>query len=368
MPVSGPLPYADLSLRVYLLRSRVNYQILWDHRRPHEGTEDYQGTFFLHEGTLTFKQDVTLKGDLPISLLGLAVTGDLAAKLGDRIALTDRDKGLLQFEIKPGEKPKATGTIRQAGFVTGYPTDAGALALVSLTDNIRYRFGVWENKPEKLYWRIETGLGQDGQTFKAGDVVKFAYLAVTIPAKVTDVEGALAALPGALGLTPGGYQHNLEVGKLVDQNVFFTAAAENHEVIARFEPSPLMINRPFRIQELEDNGTAALYVLEGIERQKHFRFVGMYEGAALFQQYTDSGVRFWAGNIFYADNADLKLAPAVEGLADGEQPFLEVHNPTDAAISATIRSPPHAPRYAGFRQQVTVPPGASIRVALPPRL
>jgi hypothetical protein len=365
--VGDPLPYADLSLRVHLLRSRVNYQILWDHRRPHEGTEEYFGNIFVHEGTLTFKQDVTLKGDLPISLLGLAVTGDLAGKLGDRVAITDRDKGLLQFEIKPGEKPKATGTIRQAGFVTGYPTDAGALALVPLTDNLRYRFSVWENKPEKLYWRIETGLGQDGQTFKAGDVLKFGYLAVTIPAKVTDVEAALAALPGALGPTPDGYQFSLEAGKLVDRNVFFTAAAENREVIARFEPSPLMINRPFRIQGLDDNGTAALYVLEGLERQKHFRFVGMYDGAALFQQNTDPGVRIWAGNIFYADNAALKLAPAVEGLADGEQPFLEVHNPTDAAISATIQSPPHTPRYAGFRQQVTVPPGASVRLPLAPK-
>ena len=367
MPVGDPLPYADLSLRVYFLRSRINYQTLWDYRRAHEGSEDYLGDIFLHEGTLTFKQDVTLKGDTPLHLCDFAITGGSAWGLGDHVSLCDRDKGLVQYQLKPGDMPNVSGPIRQFGYVTGYPTDAGAVAIVPLTDNLRYHFFVWDNKPEKLYWRVETALGKDGQQLKAGDVVKFAYLAVSIPAKTKDVEAALTALPAAFGMTPGGYQAQLEAGKLVDQTFFFTAAAENHEFIAKFTPCPMLLNRPFRIQGLEDNGAAAVYVLEGPARQKHFRFVGVYEGSALFQQDTDTGVKLWAGNIFYADNAALKLSPVLDGLAPGEQPFLEVHNPTDAAITATLQAPPHTPLFAGFSQKTTVPAGASVRLPLTPK-
>lgn len=364
MPIDKPLPYANVDWRVTLLRSRINYQTLWDHRRAHEGSEDYLGSAFLHQVKLTFTKDTTLKGTQPISVARIGLNGGLAWKLADTFAVTDQDKGLVEVKLGPGEKLGQQGTIRKYGYLTGYPTDAGALAFVPLTDGFSYATYVSKNEPESLAWQSHIAFGQDGRKYQAGDTLDLAFLAVTIPSKVTDVKQALADLASTFGLTPNGYSYTLEAGKLEDTQVFFTAQAQNHEVVAKFSPKAMMLNRPFRITGLDNNGCAAVYVIEGPERQQHFRFVGVYEGAALFQQYVDSGVKLWMGNVFYADNPRLKLTAVLDGLAAEEKPFLEVHNPTDQPITTTIKSPPHTPKYGGFGKQLRVPAGDSVRLAL----
>ena len=364
MPIDKPLPYANVDWRVTLLRSRLNYMTTWDHRRAHEGSVDYRGDIFLHQVRLTFTKDVTLKGKRPIQLIQIGLNGATAANLADHFAVVDKDKGLVEVKLAAGDKMVLQGAIQKYGYVTGYPTDAGALALVPLTEGFSYATYVSTNTPESLVWSVEIALGQDGQKFKAGDTLDFSFLAVTIPAKVTDVKQALADVAADYGLTQNGYSYTLDTGKLVDMTALFTVQAENHEVVASFAPQAMMVDRPFRITGLEDNGCAAVYVVEGPAREQHYRYVPVLEGAALFQQYVDSGVKIWAGNVFYADNPALKLTLVADGLTADEKPFLEIHNPTDQAVTATIQSPQHAPKYGGFNRKVEVPAGNDVKVAL----
>ena len=70
----------------------------------------------------------------------------------------------------------------------------------------------------------------------------------------------------------------------------------------------------------------------------------------------------WVGNVFAAQDKRLRLTLVRLGQAPGKKPFLEVHNPTDAPIRTVVSSPPHAPVFGGFRREVTVPSGSSIRL------
>ena len=60
------------------------------------------------------------------------------------------------------------------------------------------------------------------------------------------------------------------------------------------------------------------------------------------------------------------IASVRDGIAEGRQPFLEVHNPTDNAIKAAITSPAHTPVYFGTRLIVDVPAGSSVTVPVKP--
>jgi hypothetical protein len=174
-------------------------------------------------------------------------------------------------------------------------------------------------------------------------------------------------LGASFGLSGAPYRPHVQVGKLESTEFFVTGSAQNHEFLAQFPVWPTIIRRPLRIRGLDENGTAAVYVLEGNPRQKRFRFVGIFEGAALFQQELNQGGRLWVGNVFYADNPKLKLNMVLDGLTEGEKPFLEVHNPTDQPVTSVIKSPPHTPLFAGFSLQLTLPAGTSTRVPLSPK-
>jgi hypothetical protein len=375
LPADEEFPYATIQHRIYLLRSRLNYYTTWDHRRPHEGAEDYQGDIFVHEGVVKFKQEVTLRGSIPISMEQINLKGASAAHLGDTFVVTDAGQGRVEIKFA-GQKRSDSGAIAAGGYVYGGPTDAGILALVPDMEGMRYQLYTSSADPQKLDWQVFLGIGKDGQQMKAGDELPFRYLCVTLPARVKDPEAALQRMAASFGLTAPGYESKVEIGTLESQDVFFTGQAQGHEFQASFGPWPMILNRPFRIRGLEENGTAALYVLPGapagsltgyaaqLDREHRFRFVPVVGGEAYFQQFTDPGARLWVGNVFYADNPALKLSLVMDGLTDAEKPFLEVHNPTDAAITATIQAPPHTPLFAGFSQKTTIPAGASVRLAL----
>ena len=103
-----------------------------------------------------------------------------------------------------------------------------------------------------------------------------------------------------------------------------------------------------------------------IRKMSPDHWVGVTEGRAYFQENLDKGSSIWAGNVFRATDKRLRLTLTVDGQAAGKPPLLEVHNPTDAPIRATVSSPPHCPRFGGMRLQLTVPAGSSVTRVLKP--
>jgi len=118
-----------------------------------------------------------------------------------------------------------------------------------------------------------------------------------------------------------------------------------------------------RIDGVEDNGCAAVYSTV----RPWFRFIGVMDGSesAFFQEPMDAENKVWAGNVFVADNKELKLTLVVDGQAPGKPPFLEIHNPTKTAVTAKIGSPPHTPIFGGLSFELEIPAGDSVMHILP---
>lgn len=272
------------------------------------------------------------------------------------------------LQYGPNDKHNQAGTLRKGGWVAGQFTDAGALAAVPAAEGMRYEINTLSTGPKKLCWTYSLGLGRDGQKVRKGEELKYRYLTAFISNRTPKDDQLIKSIGHSFILDPKGVNpQDVQAGQLVDTHMFVTGRAKDHEFVAKFSPTPLMIDRPLRIEGVEDNGCVAVYAVKGNPWEQHFRFVGVFENAALFQHNTDHGPTLWVGNPFYAENAKLRLTLVADGLRSGERPFLEVHNPTDAAVTTVIRSPRHTPRYGGFSKRVRVPAGDSIVVDLPRR-
>jgi len=368
MPEAGDLPYATLHRRAYLLRSRMNYSVRWGAKRPQEAAANYQGDVFVHEGAVRFHRDVTLKNDPPIVLERVFYKGGSDYGQAEEALIADAERGDLTLHYGPKDSHYQVGTLRKGGWIAGQYTDAGTLAAVPATEGMRYEIDTPSSGPKNLRWGYFLGLARDGQVVRKGEELKFRYLAVTISGRTPKDSKLLQNVGPSFGLTSPEFKPaDVEVGQLINTEVFVTGRAKEHEFVAKFHAAPMMIDRPLRIEGIEDNGCAAVYVLDGNPWEKRFRFVGVFERAALFQHNTDHGPALWIGNPFYAEDARLRLTLVVDGLSSGERPFLEVHNPTDSAVRTVIRSPRHTPHYGGFSKALTVPAGESVQVYLPNR-
>ncbi len=366
MPTEDDLPYATISRRVYLLRSRMDYPLKWAARRPHKAAARYQGDVFVHEGTIRFRRDATLRSDLPVLLERVIHTGGTETGQATEAVVADAQRGDLKLVYGPETEYRQSGTLRKGGWLAGQHTDAGILAIVPVRDGMRYQIDTYAKGPKNLQWAYLLGLGHDGQVVKKGDELTYQYLAVTLSGRTAKDAEFLPQLGPSFGL--GGNRAAplvVEVGELLDTEVFVTGRAHGQEFVAKFNADALMIDRPLRVEGVEDNGCVAVFDLTSGSGQRRFRSVGVFGGAALFQYDTDGGPTLWIGNPFYADDKQLRLTMVVDGLAQGERPFLEAHNPTDAVIETVVHSPPHTPGYGGFLRQLAVPAGDSARIELP---
>jgi hypothetical protein len=142
--------------------------------------------------------------------------------------------------------------------------------------------------------------------------------------------------------------------------MFLTVQAEGCEAGFQVRPRSTIIDLPIRVQGIEDNGCVAVYSTA----RPFFRFVGVADGSAWFQENVDRGSTIWVGNVFRSDNKAVKLTLTCDGMAPGRGPCLEVHNPTDDAVRTALVSPPHAPLFGGMRLTADVPAGASVVLPL----
>jgi hypothetical protein len=212
---------------------------------------------------------------------------------------------------------------------------------------------------------LQVGLGENGQKVKAGEEFTYRFGMATLGGPRLTAEEAIARyedLGEAFGIGGGGrgVRVTCTAGRVVDREMFLTVQADRQEVRFKVEPREMIIDLPVQVLGIEDNGCAAVFSTA----RPWFRWVGVAAGSAWFQEDVDKGSEIWAGNVFVCDHKEVKLTFVCEGLAEGRQPFLEVHNPTDQPIQATITSPPHTPIYGGRQFTVEVPAGASTRVTV----
>ena len=343
------------------LRSRVNYFVKWNHRREFEGTKDYRGGIIWHEGTIRFKKDVTLRSSVPIPLVDMDGKGGAPFRQFDHLFVTDRDRGTLGIALRPTDKiHRLAGRIAPGGYIAAMPTDVGYFAFLASSDSdFVYDSQEWDKKVAR-FGRIFIGLGHDGQKIKAGTVVPYRFMIATLNDQRVSNE-LLEDMRRAYNLDGGrdGYPIAVKYGRLVDAEFFLTLEAAGGEAVVDVGPRDMICDLPIRVRGVQDNGCAAVHS----SRNPFLRFIAVADGTAWLQEPIERATTLWIGNVFVAGDKRLKLTLVHLGQAPGKKPFLEVHNPTNAPIRTTIASPPHTPTFGGFRRQVEVPAGDSIRVA-----
>ena len=346
-------PYYIHHQRMYSPRDRMDHHIAWDHRRLYESLEQYDGSFLMYEGEITFKQDVTFQKNtvLPFELARFRTEPHAAAKLqDDTILVTDQLKGLLRITEKAGTRKKShSGIIADKGFVALISSHVGYLSIIPVEGEFRYYY----YNPGYL----TVAIGKPGQKFKKGETLKYAFISGDFVDKKRD--GSKIRLAAEI-LRDNNYPAIVKVGKQTKAPFFFDVTAVKNEAVFQLGPKPgLGIDLPIRVRGLKNNGCIAVYS----SQRPWFRFVGTakHDGAVYLQENIDKSNQLWIGNVFVADNADLRLTLVMDGQKTGQQTFLEIHNPTDKAIKAKIWSPENTPRFKGMFFHTTVPAGDSIR-------
>ena len=356
----GALEFFERTHTCYGLRSRVNYYVKWNHRREFEGTDRYRGGILWHEGEIRFKKDVTLRGSVPIPLVDMDGKGGAAVRQFDHLFVTDRDRGTLGIALRPQDKVhRIAGRLAPGGYLAAMPTDVGYFAfLASSGSDFVYDSQEWDKKVAR-FGRIFIGLGHDGQTLKAGTALPYRFMLATLNDQRVSNE-LLEDMRRAYNLDGGrdGYPIAVKHGKLADAEFFLTLEAEGGEALVELGPRELICDLPIRVRGIADNGCAAVYA----SANPFHRFIAVADGTAWLQEPIEKRTTLWIGNVFAADRPELDLTLVALGQAAGREPFLEIHNPTDQPIRAAITSPPHCPLFGGFRREVDVPPGDSIRI------
>jgi hypothetical protein len=350
--------------RSYYLQNRNNMFITWDYRRAREGARNYRGGMVWHEGKITFKRDATLAGAVPILLLYFTPSGP-GEGTADTLLVEDADGGPRVLCIAKGEATSKAGEVAPGGFVTAAPCDIYEVFYAG--SDSRFRYALVPDPATGRVNQLQVGLGQTGQRVRAGSEIAYRFGMATLGGPRLEPQRYVAPLQDVgesfgLRVGPHNVRASFDAGSLAGREMFLTVRAEAGEASFRVQPRPTIIDLPIRLRGIEDNGCAAVYSTA----RPFFRFVGVAQGSAWFQENVDAGATIWAGNVFVCDEKALRLTLVCDGLAAGRTPYLEVHNPTDEAVTASVASPPHTPRFGGLRMTAVVPAGATAVLPLSP--
>jgi hypothetical protein len=352
----GDLEYFERTHTMFAPMQRLDHFIIWNYRRRHEGSENYRGSLMWHEGEIRIKKDLTLTGRVPIPLLYEEVPVDLARNWGDTFVVKDADKGMQTLILTNEEKRvRAHGTIQPGGYAARIPSLVGYNAFFAPAGS---EFVYDMQMPGRLY----IGLGKDGQKLKAGTVIKYRFAIATLPDYSPDTN-YLDRIASLMNLSENGEGAPVEVktGFLPNSAFFLTAQAADCEAAFTAGPALQVIDQPFKVTGLRDNGCAAVYS----SQRPWFRYIGVADdGVAYFQEPLDRKNDLWVGNVFVCDDDTLKLTLIDDGQEPGKLPFLELHNPGVKPVTTLLRSPRNTPKYGGMKTVLIVPPGASLHLTI----
>ena len=352
----------------YFIRDRQDICMLWNHRRLIEGRAAYEGNLIWNEGEFRFKKDCVLDRDVPMPLVQLVCPRDKNRGYGGNAIALDTAKGYQLLSHDDTANVTLTGRLTGGGYVSQLPCGKWhPVFFAPLGSDFAYSAyfpkdwidGEWSGD------RLVVGLGTKGQAVKAGTVMKYRFASGILydreKGKNTEVDSKRLVEHTAQSLNfaggHDGYPVKMEAGEMADAVFFFTARAKSNEAAFTLGPQKLSFDLPIKVEGLEDSGCAAVYSTA----RKWFRFVPVLDGTAYFQEPIESANKMWVGNIFVCGNKSLKMAAVVEGLAEGDAPFVEVHNPTKQDVTTKIWSPANTPTYGGMAADITVPAGASLR-------
>lgn len=332
---------------------RMDFFVAWNHRRLREATESCRASFIWHQGEIRFRKEAVLSGAIPIPLLWTDAPGPAGA---GRLVVQDADKGRLALRVGPGGAGPVAGRIISGGYAARLGSPVGYIGIFAPP-------GSELTYAAEASGRLWLGVGHPGQRVRAGEVLCYRFLAGNILDPADD--GArMEGISRGFNLTGGheGYPLAMTTGTVQSATFILVLRADGGRVRCAAGPNAeLGIDLPIQVEGVADNGCAAVFS----SLRPWFRFVPVAEGSAWFQEPIDQRNDLWAGNVFTSTAPELRLTLVMDGQDPGCEPFLELHNPGVAAVTATVSSPVGTPLFGGASFAVQVPAGGSLRLPLP---
>ena len=313
--------------------------------------------FTLVEGTITFLRDAELEPGHPLnpvlhrmqngstdlntpafSLVGAGPGGALAG-------LTSKDKPVVVNE-----------PIAKGGFASLLPClwGSGAVLILDPGYSISANFA-------RLTASAEVGMDLGGQKVTKGQKLSYRLLAGrgVLGAESSDREWReFCRLMGLNG--PPGYALTVSQGTVVGSAYVLDAEAADGGFCAVVGKAALPVRLPICVRGINPKWSAAIVNVKNGD----YLPIGVIEAenkAYATWDTTVAATELYIGNLVRCDNPDLILTVT----RTGNSWQVDVHNPGDAAVAATVRGAAKVTTLAGLNQKVEVAPGQSVVLARP---
>lgn len=173
-----------------------------------------------------------------------------------------------------------------------------------------------------------------------------------------DVAAHAGELVQAAGLDPAApYPLKLTRGTLVATCYTASVRAADHGAAGEIRGTPLPCRLPLAIEGLNPRWTAGVW---RSDRPADFADqFGFVEGVGMASLDADHDARFFAGNLVQAN--DDRVFLNIEQWTQ-ESIVVEANNPTDAALTVTLRTPTEIAGLKPLQKTITIPAGTSVRV------
>jgi len=329
--------------------------------RPQEGTQyadytvrhysfrpDYHGPFYVRQVSVEarFKGDVVLSGSMPFKLGHLYNQGGGISE--DLLGI--RDGGRFRY-WKPaiGERMRPVrGRLDVGDYVCLGNYAGGSPAVMALTPQLRYETGGTGG-----WLRVYLYLGENGQRFKAGDVLRASFLTFckAVPNSSNEwIENFREAF--GLGLERPAYEAHVQRGKLMNMRYPLALEAADGSAEINLSKGELPCRLPVAVKGLNPKMPAGIYD----KSRDLLRCLPVFENTAYATVDLRKGpAALFVGNLVTCDEP--KLTASMVSTARGFH--LEVHNPTDRLVKGRLAGAEGFAPLAGWHTNVELPPGSS---------
>lgn len=221
---------------------------------------------------------------------------------------------------------------------------------------------VLQCQPTKKWFRLWTGKS-DTTKMAAGQQVRERVITLKVGNGLSDQEALAKAIQfrDGFGLTgkPPAYSVKADQGQVVNTRYLLEIDAKEGGFTGAISKADLPQRLPIQVNGVNDRWTAARVDLQ----RKEWFPLGVWNGATYTTIDTRDGETRWSiGNVVTSDHPDLFLT-LLPANADGST-VVDVHNPTDKAVTAKVRIPLDTFLAKKQEKDVTVPAMASVQVAM----
>ncbi|MHB9023931.1 MAG: hypothetical protein ACYC7E_07095 [Armatimonadota bacterium] len=306
----------------------------------------------LVEADLTFKRDLAFPEKPALDVIVARLTSGRSTP-GDFQAFAVGDDKSATLHRRVSGAIYRSGEVAPGQYLAALPGLTGAGAIIPLDKPLLWWGAIDEN-------RVDLHAGFDvPRAVKAGDrfTARYLYAIGNFGEAMDSTEFAILLRQLGIAGKPE-YQVTPDAGKVLDMKVFLRAQAENGGFSARISKAPLPVDGlTVKVEGVNNRWSAGIWDRD----LKILSRAGGRDGAVWTNVDLTSDRNVFIGNLLTCDKPELTLI-YLEG--DEKGCVFQAHNPTDQAITSTVRSHPKFDRITPFERQVTVPPGATVEVKI----